>query len=46
VAALAELLKVAALAALVGMLASALWDPFTAATLGVGTFWLLLVRVT
>jgi hypothetical protein len=43
---LVEILKVAALAALVGMLASLIVAPFTACILGVAALWLLLVKAS
>jgi hypothetical protein len=43
---LLELVKMAALAALIGMLASLEVAVFTACIIGVAAFWLLLVRAT
>lgn len=41
-----ELLKVAALGALLGLLAAIWLDPIYAAILGLTAFWLLLARIT
>jgi hypothetical protein len=43
---LVELVKMAALASLVALVAVAFWTPLTAATVGVGVFWLLTVRAS
>ena len=43
---LVELVKMAALAALVGMLFSLAFAPFTAAIIGVGVLWLLTVKAS